>query len=172
MNSYLKPSTTQLNWGVSCARSWRVRGNKIARTRRYIELQSTKQPVSVLHTTVESPPIVTLPVNQLPEAAQSVISEGVNGTESVSTVATTQDSHTLPPVIFTTAEHRTMSGTPIIHHEPVSPSVTLATVSGALPPLTPTVCQPLFNSVSTQGPLMTTPITQYETLPPFSNIHR
>ena len=142
--------------------------DKIARTQRYIELKSTKQPASIPHTTMDSQPIVTLPVNQPSVVTQSVISEGANNIESVSTVATTQDNDTLPPVTFTTAEHSIVGDTPIIHHEPLSPSATLATVSGAFdpPPFTPAVCQPLFNSVSTQRPLTTTPITHCETLPP------
>ena len=143
--------------------------NKIARTRRYIELNNMEQPgrVSpVCHPSVElqSQAIVTPPVDQ-----SSVTPQGVNesGLESVST--TTQN---IPPTVTsTTAEHHNTIDTTITHHVSGPSPVTTTTFSNAIgpPPLIPATFHTSLSSVSSQRPLIATvfaPRSLYE--PPMS----
>ena len=138
--------------------------DKIARNRRYIELNSTKQsgrvspPVSQSSVDPQSQGIVTLPADQSSVTAQSVISQGVNesGLESVST--TTQNSDTLP-VIPTTAELHNNSDTSITHNVPGPSPVTTTTCSKSFgpPPLIPAIFHSSkLSSVSSQRSLITT----------------
>ena len=149
--------------------------DKIARTRKYIELNSTKQsgrvspPVSQSSVDPQSQGIVTLPADQFSVTAQSVITQGVNesGLESVST--TTQNSDTLP-VIPTAAELHNNSDTSITHHVSGPSPVTTTMFSNSFgpPPLIPAIypyqsrCHKLLPPLLEPHRLRTDTITIYQ----------
>ena len=131
--------------------------DKIARTRRYIELNSMEQPgrVSPVHQTSEesqSESIVTSLVEQ-----PSVTTQGVNesGLESVSTTTT----QVIPSTVtYTTAGNHNTIDTTITHHVSGPSPVTTTTFSNVIgpPPLIPVISHTSLSSVSSQRPSTTT----------------
>ena len=134
--------------------------DKIARTRRYIELNSMEQPgrVSPVRQTSEesqSESIVTSPVEQ-----PSVTIQGVNesGLESISTTTTTTTQGILSTVTYTTAGHHNTIDNTITHHVSGPSPVTTTMTSNIIgpPPLIPVISHTSLSSVSSQRPLTTT----------------